>query len=163
MCVHVVWQAVGCADRVDSITHQGCGTVRALLCRHVVVLVWHCASVLRIHTICLASFCSHLQMLHDTFSAFGVIINTPKIMRDPDTGMQTTTVWVGGGDQLVGCNTSTGNMASLLRAMFSQGTVFRLFDIWYSGLLWVQIAAKRQPLLVCTKVCVWPTQRVPID
>lgn len=27
-----------------------------------------------------------LQMLHDTFSAFGVIINTPKIMRDPDTG-----------------------------------------------------------------------------
>jgi hypothetical protein len=98
MCVHVVWQAVGCADRVDSITHQGCGTVRALLCRHVVVLVWHCASVLRIHTICLASFCSHLQMLHDTFSAFGVIINTPKIMRDPDTGMQTTTVWVCGGD-----------------------------------------------------------------
>lgn len=28
-----------------------------------------------------------MQMLHDTFSAFGVIINTPKIMRDPDTGM----------------------------------------------------------------------------
>lgn len=27
-----------------------------------------------------------MQMLHDTFSAFGVIINTPKIMRDPDTG-----------------------------------------------------------------------------
>lgn len=27
-----------------------------------------------------------LQMLHDTFSAFGVIINTPKLMRDPDTG-----------------------------------------------------------------------------
>lgn len=26
------------------------------------------------------------KMLHDTFSAFGVIINTPKIMRDPDTG-----------------------------------------------------------------------------
>lgn len=26
------------------------------------------------------------KMLHDTFSAFGVIINTPKLMRDPDTG-----------------------------------------------------------------------------
>jgi RNA recognition motif-containing protein len=30
--------------------------------------------------------CCLPQMLHDTFSAFGVIINTPKIMRDPDTG-----------------------------------------------------------------------------
>jgi splicing factor 3B subunit 4 len=27
-----------------------------------------------------------LQLLYDTFSAFGVIINTPKLMRDPDTG-----------------------------------------------------------------------------
>lgn len=26
------------------------------------------------------------QLLYDTFSAFGVIVNTPKIMRDPDTG-----------------------------------------------------------------------------
>jgi RNA recognition motif. (a.k.a. RRM, RBD, or RNP domain) len=26
------------------------------------------------------------KMLYDTFSAFGVIVNTPKIMRDPDTG-----------------------------------------------------------------------------
>ena len=26
------------------------------------------------------------QLLHDTFSAFGVIIATPKIMRDPETG-----------------------------------------------------------------------------
>jgi RNA recognition motif-containing protein len=26
------------------------------------------------------------QLLYDTFSAFGVIINTPKLMRDPDTG-----------------------------------------------------------------------------
>jgi RNA recognition motif-containing protein len=27
-----------------------------------------------------------MQLLYDTFSAFGVIVNTPKIMRDPDTG-----------------------------------------------------------------------------
>lgn len=27
-----------------------------------------------------------LQLLYDTFSAFGVIVLTPKIMRDPDTG-----------------------------------------------------------------------------
>jgi hypothetical protein len=27
------------------------------------------------------------QLLYDTFSAFGVIVNTPKIMRDPDTGV----------------------------------------------------------------------------
>lgn len=27
-----------------------------------------------------------LQLLYDTFSAFGVIVNTPKIMRDPETG-----------------------------------------------------------------------------
>ena len=26
------------------------------------------------------------QLLYDTFSAFGVIVNTPKIMRDPETG-----------------------------------------------------------------------------
>ena len=26
------------------------------------------------------------QLLYDTFSAFGMIINTPKIMRDPETG-----------------------------------------------------------------------------
>lgn len=26
------------------------------------------------------------KLLYDTFSAFGVVINTPKIMRDPDTG-----------------------------------------------------------------------------
>jgi splicing factor 3B subunit 4 len=26
------------------------------------------------------------QLLYDTFSAFGLIIATPKIMRDPDTG-----------------------------------------------------------------------------
>lgn len=26
------------------------------------------------------------KLLYDTFSAFGKIINTPKIMRDPDTG-----------------------------------------------------------------------------
>jgi len=29
---------------------------------------------------------SHLQLLYDTFSAFGVIVSTPKIMRDPETG-----------------------------------------------------------------------------
>ncbi len=28
-----------------------------------------------------------LQLLYDTFSAFGVIVNNPKIMRDPDTGL----------------------------------------------------------------------------
>ena len=28
----------------------------------------------------------HVQLLYDTFSAFGVIVNTPKIMRDPETG-----------------------------------------------------------------------------
>lgn len=28
-----------------------------------------------------------LQLLYDTFSAFGVIAQTPKIMRDPDTGV----------------------------------------------------------------------------
>jgi len=28
-----------------------------------------------------------LQLLYDTFSAFGVISQTPKIMRDPDTGV----------------------------------------------------------------------------
>lgn len=27
-----------------------------------------------------------MQLLYDTFSAFGVIIATPKMMRDPDTG-----------------------------------------------------------------------------
>jgi splicing factor 3B subunit 4 len=27
-----------------------------------------------------------MQLLYDTFSAFGVIVATPKIMRDPDTG-----------------------------------------------------------------------------
>lgn len=26
------------------------------------------------------------QLLYDTFSAFGMIVATPKIMRDPDTG-----------------------------------------------------------------------------
>ena len=26
------------------------------------------------------------KLLYDTFSAFGVVINTPKIMRDPDNG-----------------------------------------------------------------------------
>lgn len=26
------------------------------------------------------------QLLYDTFSAFGVIVTTPKIMRDPETG-----------------------------------------------------------------------------
>jgi splicing factor 3B subunit 4 len=25
--------------------------------------------------------------LYDTFSAFGVIVNNPKVMRDPDTGL----------------------------------------------------------------------------
>ena len=33
----------------------------------------------------LTAFCV-LQLLYDTFSAFGMIINTPKIMRDPETG-----------------------------------------------------------------------------
>lgn len=32
------------------------------------------------------SSCCVLQLLYDTFSAFGVIVNTPKLMRDPDTG-----------------------------------------------------------------------------
>lgn len=27
------------------------------------------------------------QLLHDTFSAFGVISGAPKVMRDPDTGL----------------------------------------------------------------------------
>ncbi|CAN0398371.1 unnamed protein product [Laminaria digitata] len=27
------------------------------------------------------------KMLYDTFSAFGFITQTPKVMRDPDTGM----------------------------------------------------------------------------
>lgn len=27
-----------------------------------------------------------MQLLYDTFSAFGVIVNTPKIMRDPESG-----------------------------------------------------------------------------
>jgi RNA recognition motif. (a.k.a. RRM, RBD, or RNP domain) len=31
-------------------------------------------------------FCVPLQLLYDTFSAFGVIVATPKIMRDPETG-----------------------------------------------------------------------------
>lgn len=26
------------------------------------------------------------QLLYDTFSAFGVIVTTPKVMRDPETG-----------------------------------------------------------------------------
>lgn len=30
--------------------------------------------------------CLFLQLLYDTFSAFGMVIATPKIMRDPDTG-----------------------------------------------------------------------------
>ena len=33
----------------------------------------------------LTHLCS-LQLLYDTFSAFGMVIATPKIMRDPDTG-----------------------------------------------------------------------------
>ena len=28
-----------------------------------------------------------MQLLYDTFSAFGMIVATPKIMRDPDTGL----------------------------------------------------------------------------
>ena len=28
-----------------------------------------------------------LQLLYDTFNAFGVIVQTPKIMRDPETGL----------------------------------------------------------------------------
>ena len=30
---------------------------------------------------------TYLQLLYDTFSAFGMIVATPKIMRDPDTGL----------------------------------------------------------------------------
>jgi RNA recognition motif. (a.k.a. RRM, RBD, or RNP domain) len=30
---------------------------------------------------------SALQLLYDTFNAFGVIVQTPKIMRDPETGL----------------------------------------------------------------------------
>lgn len=33
-----------------------------------------------------AAAIARCQLLYDTFSAFGVIINTPKVMRDPDTG-----------------------------------------------------------------------------
>ena len=33
----------------------------------------------------LSALCA-VQLLYDTFSAFGMIINTPKIMRDPETG-----------------------------------------------------------------------------
>jgi RNA recognition motif. (a.k.a. RRM, RBD, or RNP domain) len=32
------------------------------------------------------------KMLYDTFSAFGVIVATPKIMRDPDSGTNTRRV-----------------------------------------------------------------------
>lgn len=28
-----------------------------------------------------------MQLLHNTFSAFGVIAGAPKVMRDPDTGL----------------------------------------------------------------------------
>lgn len=28
-----------------------------------------------------------MQLLYDTFSAFGMIVSTPKIMRDPETGL----------------------------------------------------------------------------
>lgn len=35
----------------------------------------------------IATLPSPLQLLYDTFSAFGVIVNNPKIMRDPDTGL----------------------------------------------------------------------------
>ena len=35
---------------------------------------------------CLAGASLPLQLLYDTFSAFGVVVNT-KVMRDPDTGM----------------------------------------------------------------------------
>jgi splicing factor 3B subunit 4 len=31
--------------------------------------------------------CPVLQLLYDTFNAFGVIVQTPKIMRDPETGL----------------------------------------------------------------------------
>ena len=37
-----------------------------------------------LYSVLLAPFL--MQLLYDTFSAFGVIIATPKIMRDPDTG-----------------------------------------------------------------------------
>jgi len=32
------------------------------------------------------TFVCAVQLLYDTFSAFGMIIQTPKIMRDPETG-----------------------------------------------------------------------------
>ncbi len=35
---------------------------------------------------CAEACWSPLQLLYDTFSAFGMVIATPKIMRDPDTG-----------------------------------------------------------------------------
>lgn len=34
----------------------------------------------------LVGSCAFVQLLYDTFSAFGMIVATPKIMRDPDTG-----------------------------------------------------------------------------
>ena len=41
------------------------------------------------HTVLTRKVFNHqysLQLLYDTFSAFGMVIATPKIMRDPDTG-----------------------------------------------------------------------------
>ena len=35
---------------------------------------------------CILTLSPSTQLLYDTFSAFGVIVNTPKIMRDPETG-----------------------------------------------------------------------------
>jgi splicing factor 3B subunit 4 len=34
------------------------------------------------------------KILYDTFSAFGVISSTPKIMRDPDTGVWQQAFWM---------------------------------------------------------------------
>lgn len=47
--------------------------------------VTHCKIIGRLPAIRLTIVCD-MQLLYDTFSAFGMIIQTPKIMRDPETG-----------------------------------------------------------------------------
>jgi RNA recognition motif. (a.k.a. RRM, RBD, or RNP domain) len=66
-----------------------------LCCKDVIdhrsqVIVLHLVKLHICHFVCFPPdtiYCLTLQLLYDTFNAFGVIVQTPKIMRDPETGL----------------------------------------------------------------------------
>lgn len=62
-----------------TITHANDNTTLALLS---IVQCVRCHIQIARHC-----FLPMLQLLYDTFNAFGVIVQTPKIMRDPETGL----------------------------------------------------------------------------